>query len=314
MPKPGEDWVCDVIIDEFAQHTRHEIVHSPRDADVIFLYAKWIWKHIPHGMLASRPVITTVHHIVPEKVDPHEFVALDSFTDLYHVPNVHTHNQVRNFTQKSIRKLPYWANGERWFQDDSVASRHHVLLDLMHGKRVLASFQRDTEGSSSFEDPRPKLEKGPDVFVDVVRRFDAQDVMAYVPGWRRRFITKNLLSSGHPHLSEDKLDPEAMNDQYNIVRTMGGCYLVTSRHEGGPQAVIEASLTKTWILSTDVGIASEVLHPSSIVTDGVDGFVRKLRSGPDPDVIEHNYRSAQRYLIAEMVPQYDRMIDEVAGG
>ena len=34
--------------------------------------------------------------------------------------------------------------------------------------------------------------------------------------------------------------------------------------EGGPQAIVECGITRTPIISTDVGIASEILHQNSI--------------------------------------------------
>ena len=41
-------------------------------------------------------------------------------------------------------------------------------------------------------------------------------------------------------------------------------YLITSRLEGGPQALVECGQTKTPLISTDVGIASRILPPESI--------------------------------------------------
>ena len=41
-------------------------------------------------------------------------------------------------------------------------------------------------------------------------------------------------------------------------------YIVASRIEGGPQAILECAVTKTPIISTDVGIASEILGKESI--------------------------------------------------
>ena len=51
-----------------------------------------------------------------------------------------------------------------------------------------------------------------------------------------------------------------LNKLYNVL----DLYIVSSRIEGGPQAILEASITKTPIVSTDVGVASEILHPDSI--------------------------------------------------
>ena len=37
-------------------------------------------------------------------------------------------------------------------------------------------------------------------------------------------------------------------------------YIVASKAEGGPKAILEASMTKTLIVSTNVGLASDILH------------------------------------------------------
>ena len=53
---------------------------------------------------------------------------------------------------------------------------------------------------------------------------------------------------------------ETLNELYNLLNL----YIVSSRYEGGPQSIIECSLNKTPIISTDVGIASQILSPESI--------------------------------------------------
>lgn len=53
-----------------------------------------------------------------------------------------------------------------------------------------------------------------------------------------------------------------LNELYNLLNL----YIVASRYEGGPQAIPECALTKTPIISTDVGIASSVLRRESIFT------------------------------------------------
>ena len=54
-----------------------------------------------------------------------------------------------------------------------------------------------------------------------------------------------------------------MNELYNLI----DLYIVTSRIEGGPQAIVECGITKTPIISTDVGGISEV------IINGKTGFL-----------------------------------------
>jgi glycosyltransferase involved in cell wall biosynthesis len=53
---------------------------------------------------------------------------------------------------------------------------------------------------------------------------------------------------------------EEINTLYNIL----DLYIVSSRLEGGPQAIVECAITKTPIISTDVGVAAEILSKSAI--------------------------------------------------
>ena len=53
---------------------------------------------------------------------------------------------------------------------------------------------------------------------------------------------------------------ETLNELYNIL----DIYIVSSRVEGGPQAIVESATTKTPIISSDVGVASQILNPESL--------------------------------------------------
>ena len=57
------------------------------------------------------------------------------------------------------------------------------------------------------------------------------------------------------------IDFVSLNELYNCL----DLYIVSSRVEGGPQAILECGINKTQIISTDVGVASMILSPESIV-------------------------------------------------
>ena len=56
------------------------------------------------------------------------------------------------------------------------------------------------------------------------------------------------------------VDFKKLNQLYNCL----DLYVVSSRYEGGPQAILECAITNTPIISTDVGVAKEILSPESI--------------------------------------------------
>ena len=79
-------------------------------------------------------------------------------------------------------------------------------------------------------------------------------------GKRRNFLIENFKNRNFPFIYFEMIDLKELNELYNIL----DLYIVTSRIEGGPQAILECAVSKTPIVSTDVGVASEILDSKSI--------------------------------------------------
>ena len=91
---------------------------------------------------------------------------------------------------------------------------------------------------------------------------------------------------------------ETLNKLYNIL----DLYIVSSRIEGGPQAILECSISKTPIVSTDVGVASEILHPNSIFKQ--ENF---FEASPNVDFA---YKSSQKYKIPYGMKEFIKMFSD----
>jgi glycosyltransferase involved in cell wall biosynthesis len=323
MAPPGESWVSDATINEYTTTTRHQIVTNPSQADVIWLYAKWIADRIPNTILQSKPCITTVHHIVPEKgLDINFF---DRFTDFYHVPNKFTFQALSERTTKPIRQLPYWVPIEFKSITNAEVDSHISPEIISPMSYVFGSFQRDTEGVSiKSAVPQPKLEKGPDILVSVLERFWNERYALILAGWRRQYIKSRIPQQRLiDYTANEDLDCKAVpttsdvNMLYNVLRRHNGIYLITSRHEGGPQAVLEAAATSTRVLSTTMGIAPDILHPDCLCGQAdddacIDTFERKIRDGLDWDsIIAHNTRRVTELSVPRIVAQYDDLVEEL---
>jgi glycosyltransferase involved in cell wall biosynthesis len=79
-------------------------------------------------------------------------------------------------------------------------------------------------------------------------------------GKRRDYVISELKKNNIPYKYFEMTNFSMMNDLYNIL----DLYLITSRLEGGPQALVECGQTRTPVISTDVGIAREILGSDSI--------------------------------------------------
>ena len=73
-------------------------------------------------------------------------------------------------------------------------------------------------------------------------------------------------------------------EELNEIYACLDLYIVSSRCEGGPRSVFECGLTKTPLISTDVGVASELLNKKSIYD--MNNWESYLDAEPD---VEYNY-------------------------
>ena len=298
---PREGWVVDRFRKEFYEKNPDLTTENPAEADLVWIIAPWTWRMIPPNILQEKKVLCTIHHLVPNKFDKNkqiDFYNRNQFVDYYHVPSDKTHDQVSQLTKKPIWVKPFWINDEMWKRvDEKTSLRKKYGID--DDTNLIGSFQRDTEGHDL---KSPKLEKGPDIFCDVVEQMHKQNPKTEVllAGWRRQYVMRRLDASGIKYHYLELPSFETINELYNCL----DLYVVGSRHEGGPQAIFECAATKTPIISTDVGAASLILHKKSIYDP--NNF-----AGVEADV-EHAYDKVKKHFmknaIKEFVDQFKNFI------
>lgn len=127
----------------------------------------------------------------------------------------------------------------------------------------VGSFQKDGEGWG--DGLAPKLVKGPDVFLEVVGRVYQRhkNLFVLLTGPARGYVKKGLDALGIPY------QHRLLENYYDIVG-MYHCldaYLVASREEGGPKAVLESLACGVPLVSTWVGMSPDVIE------HGVNGLL-----------------------------------------
>ncbi len=296
--KPGEGWVVDVIGDDYESLTDLQVVDSPADADIIWLLGSWCWDRIPAEHLEKKVVVCTVHHIVPEKFDVLAFRMRDRFVDAYFVYTHETAEIIRANSYKPIARVAHWIDPLRWKPTDKLSARARLGID--ETSKIIGSFQRDTEGRDLIS---PKMEKGPDVFCDLVERASkTQDITVLLGGWRREYVKGRLERAGIKYIYKELPPQSVIRDMYASC----DLYLCTSRREGGPLCILEAAVMKVPIFSTRVGIASDVLHTSQIM----DPALWTL-SLPSEEAIQFSYERALQRGPRGLVLSYDDLMRKI---
>ncbi len=280
---PGENWILDRYKQEWDQYCISHSTQNPEDADIIWLLDNYTWDRINPEILRSKFVVSTITHIAPEKFDQAAFDRKDQFVDHYHAMSIKSAEAASRYTAKQITPLQFWVNENIWKEIDDSQEVLREKYELPKGRVLIGSFQRDTEGHDLRS---PKLVKGPDIFCDYmesIKNTIGENLEVVLSGWRRQYVMDRLSRAGIGYHYFELCDFETLNELYNCI----DLYVVSSRVEGGPQAVPECAITRTPIISTDVGIAPEILAPES-----VDSNLSKAMPN-----IDFAYDQVQKYTI-----------------
>ena len=263
VSKINESWIVDRLRKEWYKYNSDISTKFLSRCDLIWLISPWTWERVPKKYLDSKKVVCSIHHIDFDKFKDNnlqkEFYYREKFIDSYHVFSTSTEKQLRSISDKEIIKIPYWVNQNLWF-DISNKDLLRKKYGFKKNEYLVGSFQRDTEG---FDLVSPKLIKGPDIFISKIIKLSKQkkNLKVVLTGKRRAYVINQLKKYNIDFTYFEMTSFKSLNELYNVL----DLYMVTSRVEGGPQAILECAISKTPIISTKVGIADEILDEKSIV-------------------------------------------------
>jgi glycosyltransferase involved in cell wall biosynthesis len=130
----------------------------------------------------------------------------------------------------------------------------------------------------------PKLSKGPDIFINIVKDMYEKNnkIEIVLTGLRREYLINELEKCGIKYHYFNMVSLKEINELFNCLNL----YIISSRCEGGPRAVLEAGLTKTPIISTKVGIAPELMARSSLYD--YEDWITYINKKPNVELLYNN--------------------------
>lgn len=226
--------------------------------------------------------------------------------------------------------IPYLIDAETFTplpSQDAGLARLKSEWNLPENSYLIGSFQRDTEGSDL---RNPKRVKGADILLEIFLGLRSRGLAFHVvlAGPRRHWILRRLREHGIPHtfvgrpvdgddISINTLPRPMLNLLYNIV----DLYVVASRSEGGPHALLEAAASRCKVISTRVGMAQDILDPECIfelprnaveiiahdmaansLANSVDKLYQRVQTHHSPQAASHLFHMV--YDNRESVPIY----------
>lgn len=296
----NESWIVDRLRNEWIHENDKFSTDDIKEADIIWIISPWTWNKIPKRHLKNKYVFCTIHHL--EETDfkgrgRKEFFKRDRYVNMYHTISQNSYKQIDEMTDKKIEILPFWVNEKQFFHIDNKEKLRRKY-NLPTNSFIIGSFQRDTEGKDL---KTPKMIKGPDRFIEIVKNKSEQypDLTILLTGKRRAYIISRLEELNIKYRYFEMIELDELNELYNCL----DLYIVSSRIEGGPQAIFECAITKTNIISTDVGIAREILSENSIFN--MENFENAV-----PD-IETAYTNVQKYTKNKGIERFNSLFYKI---
>ncbi|HUE88004.1 MAG TPA: glycosyltransferase family 4 protein [Vicinamibacterales bacterium] len=213
---------------------------------------------------ASNIVVTTVFHGDRRDEFPEMKAAMDKLIAYAHIPaRIVTTCRIMEerlsrweIPAAKVVRIPLGVD-LALFQP--VSAEHKGQLRRQFGVPehavCLGSFQKDGQGWQA--GLSPKLEKGPDIFLNVVQRLSRHyPLFVLLTGPARGYVSRGLDALGVPYRHDFVHDLRRLPDYYGCLDV----YVVTSREEGGPQSVLEAMATGVPLVSTRMGMAADVIQ------------------------------------------------------
>ncbi|MBU0612610.1 glycosyltransferase family 4 protein [Patescibacteria group bacterium] len=206
----------------------------------------------------SNKIILTWFHIIENDKKVKFIPQLLKVVDIFHTASNNTKRKLVGFgiPENKITVIPLGVDLD-YFKPMSSDEKNRIKkrLGLPLDKFIIGSFQKDGVGWG--KGIEPKLVKGPDIFCDVVEKLSKRSpIFVLLTGPARGYVKKRLedakINYKHDYL-KNYLD---IVDYYNAI----DLYLMTSREEGGPKAILESWACGVPIVSTTVGMAPDIIN------------------------------------------------------
>lgn len=128
-------------------------------------------------------------------------------------------------------------------------------IGLSENAFVIGSFQKDGCGWGDGEEPKPV--KGPDIFLEAIARLKKRhaNIEVLLTGPARGYVRKGLEQMRIPYVHQFLDNYQEIVSRYQAL----DAYIIASRAEGGPKALLECWATGVPVVSTRMGMPADLI-------------------------------------------------------
>jgi glycosyltransferase involved in cell wall biosynthesis len=226
-----------------------------------------------------------------------------------------SHQAMRNYLLESgidsgkVFVIPLGINTSFFhYQDTELKQHKRAQLNIPKNAFVVGSFQKDGVGWE--EGLEPKLVKGPDIFVQTIEQLmkTIPELFVLLVGPARGYTKTKLDRLGVRYLHIPRQPYPEIGQLFSTL----DLYLVTSRQEGGPKAVLESMAAGVPLVTTRVGQAMDLVRHGEngwmVAVEDVEGLAHWANhvyqnQGPElASVLENGRLTAEANAYEKQLP------------
>ena len=290
----------------------------PRQA--MFFASKYILMNLWKYTLPGTRIAFPYYHGYP---DSGNTIAIECYEKLKRFHNkIHriqvSHSRMHDFVLDTgidplkVFRIPIGVNMDFFqFQTPELRRTMRNKYGIPQQATVIGSFQKDGNGWG--EGNEPKLIKGPDIFLKAIKilKGSVPNIFVLLSGPARGYVKKGLEENKIPYRHIYLDDYPKIGELYQCL----DLYIVASREEGGPKAVLESMASGVPLVSTKVGQAMDLVRhgENGWIVDVEDYEALALwaeRALSDSfklrEVLENAYRTAMANTYEAQLPLWKR--------
>jgi glycosyltransferase involved in cell wall biosynthesis len=226
-----------------------------------------------------------------------------------------THSQMRDAVLQTgidpakVHLIPIGINLDFFhYRNTKLRHQQRIRLGIPDNAFVIGSFQKDGNGWD--EGAEPKLIKGPDTFVETIAQLKTTipNLFVLLVGPARGFVKNGLNRLAIPYRDMGWRPYPETGRLFSAL----DLYLVTSRQEGGPKAVLESMASGVPLVTTRVGQAMDLVKHGQngwmVAVEDVDGiakwsnFVYQNQGAALETVLENGRTTAASHAYEKQIP------------
>jgi glycosyltransferase involved in cell wall biosynthesis len=244
---------------------KNKIIHFASENTLLgktdFREQYWYQKINP----VNKTVLTWFHISDNDSERLHLIPILNTKVDIIHTASERTKNKLiaGGLHKDKIVVVPLGVDTKVFYPaDEKEKLVIREKLGISKDSLVVGSFQKDGVGWGNGSEP--KFIKGPDMFCSVIEHLaEKYPIHVILTGPARGYVKNRLFQANIPYTYKFLDNYADVAEYYRAI----DLYFVCSREEGGPKALLESMASGIPIISTDVGMAPDIIE------NGINGFV-----------------------------------------